>query len=153
MKLNEYISEEWKQSYDHYGRPEWSNDWEENDYRDMDNPLPKNVKSSQYATMWDQYGDDTFEYGDGVGLSPKYISTAILPIADIVSSEPYLDPMHMNALKQHGIKSKHPIIVVKYHGEYLCIDGNHRLAYMHMRGIDTAKVELYDYDRMLKDIL
>ena len=151
MKLKDILSEkDTKMTYDHYGRPNWTDDWmEEIDYHDMDNPMPNTIVSPENAALWDKYSDVTWDYDEPP--EKKYISNITLPITDIISIEVKLDPRHMEALERDGITSKAPITVSKLDGKYLCVDGNHRLAYMLAHGGGNVKVKLQDYDKVIED--
>lgn len=149
MKLCDILTE-WEQSYDFHGRPEWEEgDWQEEiDYHTMKNPMPQTIADPENERVWDEFGDVADEFGEPP--EKRYITSGVLPVDEIISIEVNLDPVHMEYIKTHGLKAG-DVLVAKLHGRYLCLDGSHRLAYMHMTGIKRVRVKLYDYDRALAD--
>lgn len=152
MRIVEYLNKVVKehQSYDYYNRPEWDENGEEIDYRDMDNPLPKTIASADNMAIWDYYIDVAFEYPMDHNLDKKYNSMQMIDIEDIIATEVKLDPLHMETLERVGSQRKEPIIVAKFRNNYICEDGNHRLAHLYMRGEKRAYVLLHDYDQAVE---
>lgn len=71
----------------------------------------------------------------------------VLPIANLISTEPSYDPVHVKNIT--GTETSLPD-VYNLNNEYIVRDGNHRILAQHLAGEKTIAVNLIDTDDITK---
>lgn len=115
------------------------NDREEDiaDNRVYPNPLPFMSPNDPRWRDWHERGDDAAPHVGG--------NTQVLPIDQLISTERFLNPDALQ--RQAGAKasSARPVIY-KVDGNYLIVDGNHRVVQAYLNNKLRMKVDVVDVD-------